>query len=126
MSTKLHLILNGETLVRVVVPKRNGCSRRRKNCRSWSCKRMGRRNRTSIAQYYSVVRFPVGRNRERCILWPDVGTVGGNNTNCWKVNEEQVKENVAVRESEVRKSEMEMEMEIGICTAVAAAAALSV
>src|SRR5215469_6518731 len=72
----------------------------------------------------SVVRFPVGRNRERCILWPDVGNVGGNNTNCWKVNEEQVKENVAVRESEVRKSEMEMEMEIGIGTA--AAAALSV
>src|SRR5215469_10243231 len=74
----------------------------------------------------SLIRFPVGRNRERCILWPDVGTVGGNNTNCWKVNEEQVKENVAVRESEVRKSEMEMEMEIGIGTAVAAAAALSV
>ena len=72
----------------------------------------------------SVVRFPVGRNRERCILWPDVGTVGGNNTNCWKVNEEQVKENVAVRESEVCKSEMEME--IGIGTAVAAVAALSV
>src|SRR5215469_8055172 len=72
----------------------------------------------------SVIRFPVGRNRERCILWPDAGNVGGNNTNCWKVSEEQGKENVAVRKSEVCKSEMEME--IGIGTAVAAAAALSV
>jgi len=56
----------------------------------------------------SVPRFPVGRNRERCILLPDVENVGGNNTNCWAGNEEQVKENVTVRESEVHTSEMEM------------------
>ena len=62
----------------------------------------------------SVVRFPVGMNREGCISRPDVGSVGGNNTNCWKVSEEQVKENVAVRESEVCKSEMGMGIAIDI------------
>ena len=56
----------------------------------------------------SLIRFPVGRNRERCILLPDVENVGGKNTNCWAGNEEQVKENVTVRESEVHTSEMEM------------------
>src|SRR5215469_17607888 len=67
----------------------------------------------------SVIRFPVGRNRERCILWPDAGNVGGNNTNCWKVSEEQVKENVAVRESEVCKSEMGMGIAIDIAVVAA-------
>src|SRR5215469_233886 len=66
----------------------------------------------------SVIRFPVGRNRERCISWPDVESVGDKNTNCWKVSEEQVKENVSVMESEGCKSEMGMEISNGIAGVV--------
>src|SRR5215469_6044048 len=66
----------------------------------------------------SVIRFPVERNRARCISWPDVESVGDKNTNCWKGSEEQVKENVSVVESEGCKSEKGMEIATGIAVVV--------